>query len=126
MRHRKDKENESDEQGGNEGQRTHAPVCRESEPRSSRFVEGGSAAIERATAFDMDIIVRQTPGPKGPPGSTGVGEMAVVCTASGRDQYNLRRLRGEGLCASRNAGKGEGGTCRKVMRKSSRIGVWAR
>lgn len=33
------------------------------------------------TAFDMDIIVRETPRPKGPLGSTGVGEMTMVCTA---------------------------------------------
>jgi aldehyde oxidoreductase len=33
------------------------------------------------TAFDMDIIINQTPRVKGPLGATGVGEMTMVCTA---------------------------------------------
>jgi aldehyde oxidoreductase len=33
------------------------------------------------TAFDMDVIINQTPRPKGPLGATGVGEMTMVCTA---------------------------------------------
>ncbi|HOE17886.1 MAG TPA: molybdopterin-dependent oxidoreductase [Syntrophorhabdaceae bacterium] len=33
------------------------------------------------TAFDMDVIIRQTPRTKGPLGATGVGEMTMVCTA---------------------------------------------
>ena len=33
------------------------------------------------TAFDMDVIVNQTPRIKGPLGATGVGEMTMVCTA---------------------------------------------
>ncbi|OPY76859.1 MAG: Aldehyde oxidoreductase [Syntrophorhabdus sp. PtaU1.Bin058] len=33
------------------------------------------------TAFDMDVIIRQTPRVKGPLGATGVGEMTMVCTA---------------------------------------------
>lgn len=33
------------------------------------------------TAFDMDVIIRQTPRAKGPLGATGVGEMTMVCTA---------------------------------------------
>jgi aldehyde oxidoreductase len=33
------------------------------------------------TAFDMDMIIRQTYRPNGPLGSTGVGEMTMVCTA---------------------------------------------
>jgi aldehyde oxidoreductase len=33
------------------------------------------------TAFDMDVIINQTPRIKGPLGATGVGEMTMVCTA---------------------------------------------
>jgi aldehyde oxidoreductase len=33
------------------------------------------------TAFDMDVIINQTPRRKGPLGATGVGEMTMVCTA---------------------------------------------
>jgi len=33
------------------------------------------------TAFDMDVIINQTPRLKGPLGATGVGEMTMVCTA---------------------------------------------
>ena len=33
------------------------------------------------TAFDMEVIVRETPRVKGPLGATGVGEMAMVSTA---------------------------------------------
>lgn len=33
------------------------------------------------TAFDMDVIIRQTPRTKGPLGATGIGEMTMVCTA---------------------------------------------
>ncbi len=33
------------------------------------------------TAFDMDIIIRETPRTKGPLGATGVGEMSMVSTA---------------------------------------------
>lgn len=33
------------------------------------------------TAFDMDVIINQTPRVKGPLGATGVGEMTMVCTA---------------------------------------------
>ncbi len=33
------------------------------------------------TAFDMDIIIRETPRTKGPLGATGVGEMSMVVTA---------------------------------------------
>jgi aldehyde oxidoreductase len=33
------------------------------------------------TAFDMDIITRETYRPHGPLGATGVGEMTMVCTA---------------------------------------------
>lgn len=33
------------------------------------------------TAFDMDVIIRETPRVKGPLGATGVGEMTMVCTA---------------------------------------------
>jgi aldehyde oxidoreductase len=33
------------------------------------------------TAFDMDVIIRETPRNKGPLGATGVGEMTMVCTA---------------------------------------------
>ena len=33
------------------------------------------------TAFDMDVIVNQTPRAKGPLGAVGVGEMTMVCTA---------------------------------------------
>ncbi len=32
-------------------------------------------------SFDMDVIIRETPRPKGPLGSTGVGEMCMVPTA---------------------------------------------
>jgi aldehyde oxidoreductase len=33
------------------------------------------------TAFDMEVIIRETPRNKGPLGATGVGEMTMVCTA---------------------------------------------
>jgi aldehyde oxidoreductase len=33
------------------------------------------------TAFDMDVIIRETPRIRGPLGATGVGEMTMVCTA---------------------------------------------
>jgi len=33
------------------------------------------------TAFDMDVIINQTPRVKGPLGATGIGEMTMVCTA---------------------------------------------
>ena len=33
------------------------------------------------TAFDMDVIICETPRTKGPLGATGVGEMTMVCTA---------------------------------------------
>jgi aldehyde oxidoreductase len=33
------------------------------------------------TAFDMDVIINQTPRIKGPLGATGIGEMTMVCTA---------------------------------------------
>lgn len=33
------------------------------------------------TAFDMDLIIRETPRVKGPLGATGVGEMTMVATA---------------------------------------------
>jgi aldehyde oxidoreductase len=33
------------------------------------------------TAFDMEVIIRETPRVKGPLGATGVGEMAMVSTA---------------------------------------------
>jgi len=33
------------------------------------------------TAFDMDVIVRETPRAKGPLGAVGIGEMTMVCTA---------------------------------------------
>jgi aldehyde oxidoreductase len=33
------------------------------------------------TAFDMAVITRQTPRQRGTLGATGVGEMAMVCTA---------------------------------------------
>ncbi len=33
------------------------------------------------TAFDMDVIIRETPRTKGPLGATGVGEMTMICTA---------------------------------------------
>jgi len=33
------------------------------------------------TAFDMGVIIRETPRVKGPLGATGVGEMAMVSTA---------------------------------------------
>lgn len=33
------------------------------------------------TAFDMDVIINQTPRKNGPLGATGVGEMTMVCTA---------------------------------------------
>jgi aldehyde oxidoreductase len=32
-------------------------------------------------AFDMEVIIRETPRPKGPLGATGVGEMCMVPTA---------------------------------------------
>jgi len=33
------------------------------------------------TAFDMDVIIRETPRAKGPLGAVGIGEMTMVCTA---------------------------------------------
>jgi aldehyde oxidoreductase len=33
------------------------------------------------TAFDMEVIIRETPRVKGPLGATGVGEMTMVPTA---------------------------------------------
>ena len=33
------------------------------------------------TAFDMDVIINETPRLRGPLGATGVGEMTMVCTA---------------------------------------------
>jgi aldehyde oxidoreductase len=33
------------------------------------------------TAFDVDLIIRETPRLKGPLGATGVGEMTMVPTA---------------------------------------------
>lgn len=33
------------------------------------------------TAFDMDVIINETPRIRGPLGATGVGEMTMVCTA---------------------------------------------
>ncbi|MGI5836684.1 MAG: hypothetical protein ACOX87_09370, partial [Chloroflexota bacterium] len=33
------------------------------------------------TAFDTEIILRQTPRPNGPKGATGIGEMTMVPTA---------------------------------------------
>ena len=33
------------------------------------------------TAFDMDVIIRETPRKRGPLGATGAGEMTMVCTA---------------------------------------------
>ncbi len=33
------------------------------------------------TAFDMEVIIRETPRIKGPLGATGVGEMTMVPTA---------------------------------------------
>lgn len=33
------------------------------------------------TAFDMDVIINETPRAKGPLGAVGIGEMTMVCTA---------------------------------------------
>jgi aldehyde oxidoreductase len=33
------------------------------------------------TAFDMDVIINETPRVKGPLGATGIGEMTMVNTA---------------------------------------------
>jgi aldehyde oxidoreductase len=33
------------------------------------------------TAFDMDVIINETPRKRGPLGAVGIGEMTMVCTA---------------------------------------------
>jgi len=33
------------------------------------------------TDFEMDVIVNETPGKRGPLGVVGIGEMTMVCTA---------------------------------------------
>ncbi len=45
------------------------------------------------TAFDMDVIVNQTPRAKGPLGAVGVGEMTMVCTAPAVINAILRCVR---------------------------------